>query len=326
MTAYTLDPAKGQTLASFMKARPVLVAGDYIELLAGDHGAPVITGLNPGRVTIIGRAGNTVGATVFSTTSNWLVRGVNFRAVNPTPGAINFMVRTDVVSTDIGFDACTFSTVEDASAWSPADWVNLPYHTALILRGPRMACTNSRFFNVRNCLSASTDNGWVSGNTMEDFGCDGIDFGANWLRIENNTIRNCRHSAAEPLHADGMQGMPAPNGGTFANISITGNTIEAGPYCDYMQGLDIFDGRWAKITLKGNTIKVGTWNAIAMYGIDGITITGNTVVATNPAQVSWIQVTASKEGRLSTKVVCYGNTAPILKLPADAVTTPPATN
>ena len=122
-------------------------------------------------------------------------------------------------SSDIVFIDDLFSTEDNTAGWSPQDWVEKPYATGLATGARCATIVNNHFFNLRDAISVSGDQSLIEGNLIEDIGNDGIDLMASDLLIRGNRIRNGRHSPAEPLHADGIQGWTI-RGATNRNIVI----------------------------------------------------------------------------------------------------------
>lgn len=283
-----------------------------LRLAPGNHGPLTLQSLQGGRLEVTGEAGAVLGPTMVRGSGDIAFRNVAFRG-EKAGAMVPGMVLIDQSSRDIVFERCSFATSESVMGWSDRDWVDRPFPIGLFARGPRVTVTDCRFFNLRNCLSIAGDGGVARGCSFRAFGNDAIEFGANDVRIVSNTIQGSHHTPADPLHADGIQGFPAPKGGQFKNILIDSNTVEfAGPG-DYMQGITIFDGRWQNVRVTNNKVSVNVWNAIALYGIDGVVVEGNTVSSTDPKIRNWIEVRASKGGAKSTDVVVRNNIAPLFK-------------
>lgn len=307
-----LDPSRGETLERAVKrARP----GDILRLLPGWHGNPEIAGSYDGTVLVVGMPGATVGRSRFRGAANWRFEKVDFRGETSMPGMRASLVEADPASSNLTFADCSFATAEDSTGWTERDWVDKPYRLALHLRGNRMRVTGSHFFNVRNALAIMADDSLVEGNRFEAFGNDAIEFGANRLRIVGNTIRDGRHSPAERLHADAIQGFPAPGDTSFSDIVIADNRIEASPRADYLQGITAFDGRWRNVVVRGNSVVTSAYHGITWFGVDGILIEGNQVVQEREGKITpWIEVAPSKEGRLSSDIVVRGNISPLVRI------------
>lgn len=288
-----------------------------IRLKPGLYG-PLSLGRIKSDIEIVGDPGAIVGQTVLRSSSGIHFRNIAFRGGRGVGDSMPALVQTSPDSSDIRFSDCSFATVEDVGSWRDVDWAERPFLIGLLVRAPNVRLAGCRFFHLRNCLALSGNDAVVKNCLFENFGNDGIEFGANNLRISNNIVRGGHHTPAETQHADGMQGFPAPKGGVFSNIVIERNRIEfAGPG-DYMQGITIFDGRWRNVRVADNTVSVNVWNAIALYGIDGVVVENNTVSSTDPKIQNWIEVRASKSGVSSTDVVIRNNVAPLVKSPPGA--------
>ncbi|WP_462120189.1 right-handed parallel beta-helix repeat-containing protein [Methylorubrum extorquens] len=268
---------------------------------------------------IVGEPGAVVDATSIRGCESLKFQQLTFRGVRASP-TIPGLVIVDPSSRGLSFDRCSFSTEESSAGWSPQDWIDRPYGVGLFTRGQNISVSDSRFFNLRNCLYLGGDGSVVKGCSFEAFGNDAIEFCANDLRILSNRIRGGHHTPAEQLHADGIQGFPAPNGGLFSDILIDGNTIEFDGPGDYMQGIVVFDGRWRGIRVTNNSLRLNHWHAITIYGVDDILVAGNTVSTIDPTRRIWIEVRASKEGRPSSGVVVRDNVAPMFRTAGDATT------
>lgn len=288
-----------------------------IRLLPGQHGPLVLQGLRGGRLDIVGEPGAIVGATVIRGCEGLTVQEVAFRGA-VTDDSIPGLVVVDQSTRDATFERCSFATEENSAAWTAQDWITKPYRVGLFVRGRAVTVSDSRFFNLRNCLYLGGDGGVAKSCTFEAFGNDAIELAANELRILSNKIRGSHHTPAEQLHADGIQGFPAPNGGVFRNVTIDGNTVEYIGPGDYMQGITVFDGRWQTLRVTNNTVRVNVWNAISLYGVDDVLVEGNTVSSTDPKVLNWIEVRAAKDGTPSSGVVVRDNVAPVFRTAKDA--------
>lgn len=287
--------------------------GDAIKLV-GDHPAVSIYGKRPAtRIQIVGMPGASLKKTTIGNSTNLLFRTLKFQDVNPTPGSISGLVTAGTDSSNIGFDRCEFSTEDDVSGWTAQDWVNRPFNVGLFLRGVSMNAGGCVFKNLRNCVSIGGDSAILQNNSFSEFGNDAIQFGANWQQITGNVIRGGRHSPAEPGHADGAQGYPAPNGGIFSNLYFEDNDIEFVGPGDYLQGASIFDGWFKNLFFRRNRIKAEAYHALSLYGVDKVMIEDNTIEMTPSGKMPWIQVCKAKNGRVSSGVTIRNNTVPMIR-------------
>lgn len=309
------QPTADDSLADAVKAalsegRKSLRLGD------GAYGPQTLRGIKANGFEVIGTGRSVMDMVMIAQSSGLRFRNVTFQGEKSERGSGQGLVYINRDASDVQFSNCRFQTVEDAGRWGPADWVERPYNSGLLARGPGVRVEDSSFRNLRNCLTfLDADNCSVERSTFTDFGNDGIEFGGNNIRVIGNTIRGSNHSDSEKQHSDGIQGFPSPDKGTYENIEIAGNTIEFVGPGDYMQGISIFDGRWRNLRVADNRVSVNMWNAIAIYGVDGVVIEGNTVKSKDRKRGSWIEVRASKDGRSSSGITVRRNRAPSFKLP-----------
>ena len=80
--------------------------------------------------------------------------------------------------------------------------------------------TNSHISNIEYGATASANNMLVSGNDIERFGDDGIDYNASNILITKNYIHD-GVDLADGAHPDGVQGYP----GKFSNVVIDSNRV-----------------------------------------------------------------------------------------------------
>ena len=225
--AEVLDPAShliatrayGRTAAGLGPAEPInssgpIKTGDTIVLMTGDHGDVNATQyVNSDFISVVAGNGQTpvVRSLHLTASSHWLFRGIKFQAVRPEKEISRGLVWLEShnwlgPSDNIVMVENSFSTEDDTSGWSPEDWVSRPYDTGLVSGARCTTFINNSLFNVRNAVSIRGDQSLIQGNRIEDMGNDGIDIMASDLVVRRNRIENGRHSSAEPLHADGIQG------------------------------------------------------------------------------------------------------------------------
>src|SRR5208283_637782 len=101
---------------------------------------------------------------------------------------------------------------------------------------------NNHFYNLRDAVSIGGDQSLIERDVIEDMGNDGIDMIASDVVIRGNLIRSGRHTPAEPLHPDGIQGWTS-KWSTNRNVVVDSNKIiNLNPAKDnYLQGISIFD-------------------------------------------------------------------------------------
>ena len=297
--------------------------GDTIVLMGGDHGEVTIRNATEGDfVQVVAAIGQLpiVRKLRISQASHWLFRGIKFQGErtyqeferSPYESLIDLSGDgLNQQTNNIIFDDVSVSSTDDTSNWSPEDWVHRPFATGLKTAAQCTTIANSHFFDLRDAVSVAGDKSVVENNLIERMGNDGIDIMASNLLIRENTIRDGRHSPAEQLHPDGIQGWTL-NGKENHDVTIEGNKIlnakEAGD--PELQGISIFDGRWNRLQLVNNLVVTNHWHGIALYGVDNATVLNNTVAPAIPVKrPSWITIHESRDNRPSRNVVVRNNIA-----------------
>ena len=229
--------------------------GDTIVLMSGDHGTVDVSKyVNQNFISVVAGPGQTplVRSLRLVSSSHWLFRGIKFQGQRPEKDFYGPMVGVGMndyfgPADNIVFTDDFFSTADQTEGWSPGDWVNKPYKTGFLTYARCTTLIGNHFFNLRDAIgiAPSAEDSLVQGNLIEDFGNDGIDTTASNVVIRGNHIRSSRHSPAEPLHPDAIQGWTAP-GATNRNVVINSNwVVNLNPAEDNaMQGISIFDGQW----------------------------------------------------------------------------------
>ena len=141
-------------------------------------------------------------------------------------------------------------------------------------------------------------------------GNDGIDVVASDVVIRRNRIRSGRHTPAEPLHADGIQGWTAP-GATNRNVEIDANSIiNLNPAQDnYLQGISIFDGKWDGLRVTNNLVITNAVHGIALFGVTNAVVANNTVIPAHPGAPTWLMIHPAKDDTPSRHVLVRNNIA-----------------
>ena len=141
--------------------------------------------------------------------------------------------------------------------------------------------TNNTIYNVRFGSSLVADNMLYSGNTINDFGDDGIDFQGNNLVLSYNVVTN-NHDMGDGNHEDGMQGQI----GRFqsnTNVTVDHNKVirDTAPnltFPTYLQGISAFDGDWTNLTVTNNIVITNVYHGMSFSSIHHGTILNNTVL------------------------------------------------
>jgi hypothetical protein len=295
--------------------------GDTLVLASGDHGEVRFKQyINSDFISVVAGPGQTPIVRFLSavTFSHWLFRGIKFQNELPTPGASSPLV----TFSDHGFlgpadnlivQDSSFSTRDDVSGWTDRDWVDRPYTLAFSSTVHCATLAGNHFYNLRNAAGISGDTALVENNRFEAIGNDSIEMTGSNLIIRRNTITDNRHTEAEPLHADGIQGWTL-RGAINRNVIIDSNIIvnTNSDATNYMHGISIFNGAWEGVVVSNNVVATNTWNAIVLAGVHNGLVINNTVVATARTRhrESWIKIAATKENPDNVSAIVRNNIAP----------------
>ena len=304
--------------------------GDMIVLMSGDQGDVAVRQLvNTEFISVVAGKDQTplVRSMHLTGSSHWLFHGIKFQGVRPENERYRPLVWLEShdwegPSDNIVLANNTFSTQDSTEQWSPADWVNKPYRSGFSTNARCTSLLDNHFFNLRDAVAIAGDQSLIQGNLIEKMGNDGIDIMASDLTIRDNRIRDGRHTPADPLHPDGIQGWSI-GGATNRNVVIDSNSIiNLDPADDnVLQGISIFDGHWDGLTISNNLVINNAWHAISIWGVDNAVVVNNTVASAKPEKfVNWIMVNVSKDNSPSTYVIVRNNIAPQFNIESTDVT------
>ena len=123
--------------------------------------------------------------------------------------------------------------------------------------------TGSHISNVRFGAALAADLTLFSGNEIDHFGDDGIDYAASNLNITKNYIHD-NLDIGDGNHEDAMQGVIGvlPAGvavNNFQSILIDSNTVirQTDPNLAFpagLQGIDAFNSNWTYLTVTNNVV------------------------------------------------------------------------
>jgi hypothetical protein len=318
------DQRQHQTDGSFVQ-RPngnpgPIKPGDTLVLASGDHGDVKLTQyVNSAFISVVAGPGQTplVQSLRAIGSSHWLFRGLKFQKEMPQPGPSGAFVEI----LDHGFagpgdnfilESNSISTRDDVSGWADQDWVDRPFIYGFKSSVHCLTLAGNHFFYLRNGAAIFGDSSLVENNRFEAIGNDSINIAASNLTIRHNTITDGRHTPAEGLHPDAIQGWSF-KGATNRNVIIDSNLIlnPKGVNENGMQGISIFDGSWDGIVISNNVVVTNAFHSIALYGARNALIINNSVASPNPtARETWIKVHNSKENPDDISVIVRNNITP----------------
>jgi hypothetical protein len=322
----------------------VVHAGDVIYLLSGNHGSVTMNTYN-------GQFNNTLPITVqampthapvlnqltLRNVSNWTFRGLTFVPPALAPGEVIanwFTLATFTDTNGVVFDKNTLYSQADVTAWSAQDWLDQSVCRAIYYTGNGCTISNNVIRNVRNGIAVGGDSVAVTGNVVDYFTNDAIDFTSSNTIIRANVITNHYGYLDNGAHRDAIQGWTV-GGVTGHNILIDRNLVmsstgqyttippvASGTGTDVLQGISIFDGMWKDVVVTNNVVIVPAFHAISMYGVSSLNIQNNTAVtySTSPGMVGWIGVFNKKDGTVPTRITVRNNIATSLSINVAGVT------
>jgi hypothetical protein len=187
----------------------------------------------------------------------------------------------------------TISSQDDIYGWTQAQWVANGRNGFDTESGATTANTHcismtaSHITNVRFGVSLGSGRTIFSGNEIDHFGDDAIDYAASDLTITKNYIHDAIN-VGDGNHPDAMQGQigvlaAGVTVNTYSYILIDSNTIirQVDPHLPFpngLQGIDAFDGEWQYLSVTNNIVITSSCWGIAFSSVEGGTIANNTVL------------------------------------------------
>jgi parallel beta-helix repeat protein len=275
---------------------PPVQPGDTIELMSGNYGDIGIGDylqqvVNPSFVTVEAAPGQ---APVFTTlfirsTNKWVFKGIKVQSLLGTNNNQQALVSvTDqgasLPTSDIILESMQISSADDTDGWTKPEWLARVRVFGIFARGNDhgadttcVSVTNSHISKIIFGAEIWANNMLFSGNEIDRFGDDGIDYVASNILISKNYIHDDL-DLGNGAHMDGMQGYP----GSSSNVVIDSNRVIRQtdpklPFPTYLQGIDAFDGDWTNITVTNNVVVTSACWGIYLASVHGGKIINNTV-------------------------------------------------
>jgi hypothetical protein len=279
--------------------------GDEILLMSGNYGNVGICQhdteiSNSSFVTVAAAPGQTPVLTSLAvcSTSMWAFDGLKVQSLEAAALSGNPLVSvTDqgasFPTSNIVFENMTISSQDDVSGWTQAQWVangRNGFRAQSSAGGVNTKCismTGSHISNVRFGADLAANFTLFSGNEIDHFGDDGIDYGASDLNITKNYVHD-NLDIGDGNHPDAMQGVIGvlPAGAAVNNfeaILIDSNTVirQTDPNLAFpggLQGIDAFNSNWTDLIVTNNVVITSACWGIAFSSVHGGLIANNTVV------------------------------------------------
>jgi hypothetical protein len=279
--------------------------GDEILLMSGNYGNIAITMYNapienPYFTKVAAAPGQTpVFTSLFlSATNKWMFDGIKVQSL--AAAAIENLPLVEVKNqgptlqtSDIIFENMTISSQDDIYGWTQAQWIANARSGFGTLGGPINADTNcvsmtaSHIYNVRYGASLGSTRSVFSGNEVDHFGDDAIDYAASNLTISKNYVHDAIN-IGDGNHPDAMQGQigvlaTGVTVNNFAYVNIDSNTIIRQvdpnlPFPNTLQGIDAFDAEWQYLSVTNNIVITSACWGIAFSSVNVGLIANNTVL------------------------------------------------
>jgi hypothetical protein len=268
----------------------MLMNGNYGDIGIGDYLQQVV---NPNFVTVEAAPGQTP---VFSTlyirsTNKWAFNGIKVQSLLGTNNNRQALVTvTDqgaaLPTSDIILESMQVSSADNTDGWTQPEWLARLRGVGISAKGSDhganttcVSVTNSHISKVIFGSEVMANNMLFSGNEIDRFGDDGIDYVASNILIAKNYIHDDLN-LGNGAHMDGMQGYP----GASSNVVIDSNRVIRQtdpklPFPTYLQGIDAFDGDWTNLTVMNNVVVTSACWGITYASVHGGKIINNTVVA-----------------------------------------------
>ena len=276
-----LNAAKTAYVFATGPAAGPIKPGDEILLMSGNYGNVGICQYdteisNSSFVTVAAAPGQTPVLSQLSlcSTTMWAFDGLKVQSLQPAATKQQYMVDVrdqgaSYPTSNIVFENMTISSQDDVSGWTQAQWVangRNGFNGQSSTGGNDTKCismTGSHISNVRFGAALTANLTLFSGNEIDHFGDDAIDYAASDLSITKNYIHD-NLVINDGNHNDAMQGVigSLPAGVTvnnFSHILIDSNTIirQTDPNIKFpagLQGIDAFDGEWTGVTVTNNVV------------------------------------------------------------------------
>ncbi|HEY5205152.1 MAG TPA: right-handed parallel beta-helix repeat-containing protein [Roseiarcus sp.] len=277
---------------------PPVHPGDTIKLMSGNYGDIVIGDylqkvVNPSFVTVEAAPGQ---APEFLTlyirsTNKWVFKGIKVQSLFGTnKSKLALVTVTDqgaaLPTSDIILENMQVNSADSTDGWTQPEWLARARVVGISAKGTDhganttcVSVTKSHISKVIFGAEVMANNMLFSGNEIDRFGDDGIDYVASNILIAKNYVHDDL-VLGNGAHMDGMQGYP----GGASNVVIDSNRVIRQtdpnlPFPTYLQGIDAFDGDWTNLTVTNNVVVTSACWGIFFSSVHGGKIINNTVVA-----------------------------------------------
>ena len=286
----------------------VVEPGDEILLMDGQYG-DISIGVNSVRttnsefVTVAAAPGQhpVLANLGLSATNMWRFQHLSVESIGKNQ-AIRVSDQGPLTTSDIIFESIVLGSPESVDSWTQAQWSanahGVGFWEMSSAGGLNTQCisfTGGKIYGVRLGAALFAHKSVFSNNTIDHFGDDGVDYGANDLIISGNYVHD-NEDVGDGNHNDCMQGFSGsidkstapknPNGVAYAaytNITIKDNRCirQTDPnlkFPIYLQGIDAFDADWTNLSVINNVVVTSSCWGIGYGSVHGGKVVNNTVL------------------------------------------------
>ena len=279
----------------------LLMDGQYGDISIGVHS---VRTTNSAFVTIAAAPGqNPVLANLeLSATNMWRFQDLSVQSIGKN-AAIGVSDQGPLTTSDIIFKLIVLGSPESVDGWTQAQWIANAHQIGLFemssaggLNTKCISFTGGKIYGVRFGAALFAHKSIFSNNTIDHFGDDALDYGANDIIISGNYVHDIEN-VGDGNHEDCMQGFNGPLDkasapknpkgvpyAAYSNVTIKGNRCirQTDPnlkFPVYLQGIDAFDSDWTNLTVVNNVVVTSACWGIVFGSVHGGQIINNTVIS-----------------------------------------------
>jgi parallel beta-helix repeat protein len=313
-TSYYSDPVSGNmsnagtsgspwaSLESIFVANKTFKAGDTIFLRDGNHGFPVVKGVNSGNVVITPQVGHfpiitrmKVSGAIATPAAFWKLFKLTFQSES-TSGTIApsySILELFAFSSYITVSHCNITSNTNTSSWTRNDWrlrCNRGLTTSAKLNANHII-ENNIITNVAFGLTIGSSKTIVRNNVVQNFTNDATRVLGSDIIFENNKIYDLiKVMTRDENHDDmfqawttaGAVGQDTLKNNIIRNNLFVNTTDTIRQFRGNAQGIGCFDGVFKNWRVENNIVMVDHWHGIAFYGGENCIVINNTVLDPYP--------------------------------------------
>ncbi|MEO1086646.1 MAG: hypothetical protein AAFY88_20625, partial [Acidobacteriota bacterium] len=235
----SLPYEEGSSILEIRNEGAPIRGGATLWLYSGFHGALDIRGAyNLEPITIAAAPGHAPSLAFIDleATQGWVLLDLKIsKSFDPQAGTGGDLVRIDDhgfwgPASDVVLADCEIFSVDDATGWTPAEWIN-DASTAVKVGGDRVTVRGNRIRNVRHGIRVTGEDAVVSRNLIDGFSGDGMLGNGDRGLFEYNQILNSYVGSGQGdgNHDDAFQSFTVGPGGVgtgvIRDVVLRGNLV-----------------------------------------------------------------------------------------------------